>query len=362
MIAILGLLLLMTASNLYAQSGEATEKHSQGSSTIADLPSVRLVFSEPKIDSPLEMPSPVMNGPLTCGPDGRSFVQFMTPPPYFDHKVVYSVSPDGKLIHYPVEQIVGLTNIYVLFIDPGVTNAVFLLQAQQAGVSAHSSEHFYMALFDYDGKLQNYTDLNLGFQPVEIVQLYSNGYLVSGADTGQGRAMFVVIDSGGTIRRDLRETPLMPSDEDLKAMLNSTNPVGTDPNDMPLSMKIPAALSLFRPVHSSGGVLIVQPGARARVIEILRSGDTRVVKLKLPSNQIAHSIITNKGSWFVRAHLQGSDTEWNLFQVDPETGQTLKRIDTSGVPSTTIVCPTDTGFYGFRWIDKKTYLIRGDLQ
>ena len=356
MIAVLGLLLLLAAPSLYAQSSGETEKHP------ADLPSVRVVFSEPKIDAPIEIPSAAMGGPPLCGPEGRSFIQFLTPPLYYNNKVVYSVSPDGKVIHYPAEQIVGLTNIYVRFIDPGVTNAVFLLHAQQAGASAHSSEHYYyMALFDYDGKLQNYTNLDLGFEPSEIVQLYDNGFLVSGADT-RGRAMFVLIDSSGSIRRDLRETPLMPSDEDLTAMLNSINIVGMNPNDLPLPLKIPAVLSMFRPVHSNGGVLIVEPGAGARVMEILRSGDTRMVKLKLPPHQIAHSIMTNKGSWFVRTHLQDSDTQWNLFQVDPETGQTLKRIDTSGVPATSIACPTDTGFYGFRWIDKQAYLIHGDLQ
>ena len=196
---------------------------------------------------------------------------------------------------YPlsVEQIVGLTNIYVRFIDPGVTNAVILFHAQEAGAQVHSSEHHYMALFDYDGKLQNYTALDLGFEPVEIVQLYNNGFLVSGADTAQGRPMFVLIDSSGTIRRDLRETPLMPSDKDLTAMLNSTNIVGWNPNDMPLPQKSTAVLSLFRPTHSQSGVLIVEPGVGARVIEILRSGDTRMVRLKLPTNQIAHSIVTN---------------------------------------------------------------------
>jgi hypothetical protein len=73
---------------------------------------------------------------------------------------------------------------------------------------------------------------------------------------------------------------LMPSDEDLTAMLNSMNFVGMNPNDLPLPLKIPVVLSMFRPVHSNGGVLIVEPGAGARVMEILRSGDTRMVKLK----------------------------------------------------------------------------------
>jgi hypothetical protein len=154
----------------------------------------------------------------------------------------------------------------------------------------------------------------------------------------------------------------MPSDKDLTAMLNSTNIVGWNPNDMPLPQKTTAVLSLFHPTHSQSGVLTVEPGVGARVIEILRSGDTQTVKLKLPAHQIAHTIITNKGNWFVRAHLEGSDTQWSWFQVDPETGETLKRIDTSGVPATTIACATDSGFYGFRWIDKKPYLIHGDLK
>ena len=298
---VLGLLLLMAAPSLFAQISGQTDKQALAPSTTDDLPSVTVVFSEPKIDAPFQLPSTVIGGFPMCGPDSRSFFQFLTSPPHYNNSVVYSVSSDGKVIHYPVEQIVGLTNIYVRFIDPGVTNAVILFHAQEAG--AHASEHFYMALFDYDGKLQNYSALDLGFEPVEIVQLYDDGFLVSGADMAQGRPMFVLIDSSGTIRRDLRETPLMPSDKDLTAMLNSINIVGGNPNDMPLPQKIPVVLSLFRPTHSQSGVLIVEPGAGARVIEILRSGDTRTVRLKLPTNQIAHSMMTNKGSWFVRAHL-----------------------------------------------------------
>jgi len=351
----------MAAPSLHAQSSLDTVKQPQDSS-IADLPSAKLIFSEPKTDSPVQMPATtVMNGPPKCGPDGRSFFQFLTPPPYYNNIVVYSVSPDGTVIHYPVEQIVGLTNIYVRFIDPGVTNAVFLFLAQKAGDSTQSPVRYYMALFDYDGKLQNDTNLDLGFEPVEIVQLYDNGFLVLGADTALGRPRFVLIDSSGTIRRDLGETSVMPSDSDLTAMLNSMTVIGMNPKDMPLSQKIPAVLSLFRPVHSTGGVLIVEPGVGARVIELLRSGDTRTVRLKLPTHQIAQSIITNKGVWFVRTFLQDSETQSNLYQVDPETGQTLKRIDTSGAPASSIACPTDTGFYGFRWIDKKPYLIHGDL-
>jgi hypothetical protein len=359
-IALFALLLLMAAPIYGQDSGQTAKPHQEFPAT--DLPSVKLIFAEPNTDSPVQMPSTVMNGPPTCGPEHNAFIQFLTPPPYYNNKVIYSISPDGMVVHYPVEQIVGLTNSYVIFVDPGVTRAVVLLQAQKAGDGRQSPVRYYMAEFDYEGKLQHYTNLDLGFEPVEVVQLSDDGFLVSGADAGLGRSAFVLIDSNGTIQRDFKETSLMPSDKDLTGMLTSMNFVGMNPKDMPPSIRLTAVLSLFKPVHSMSGVLMVEPGAGARVIEILRSGDTRTVVLDLPAHQIAQSVIVSKKGWFVRTSLQDSETQWNLYQVDPETGQAIKRIDTSGVPSINIACSTDSGFYGFRWIDKKPYLIRGDFR
>ena len=46
---VLGLLLLMAAPSLFAQISGQTDKQPQAPSTTADLPSVKVVFSEPKI-------------------------------------------------------------------------------------------------------------------------------------------------------------------------------------------------------------------------------------------------------------------------------------------------------------------------
>jgi len=332
------------------------------SQTTPDTSTLKLVFSEPKLDSPVEMPSAAMGGPPLCGPEGESFIKFLTPPPYYNHTTVYSISPDGKSVHYQTEQIIGLKDIQLLFTDPGVTNAVFLLRATSAGESAHSPANFYLTLFDYDGKLQHSTKLDLGFDPVELVQLSVNSFFVSGVDSGSGGPRFAVIDDSGTIRRNLSEATIMPSDQEMTAMVSSIDIVGINPNEMPPSLKVGALLSLFRPVHSAAGVLILEPGAGAHVIEVLKSGETRTVKLNLPPKQVAQSIVTRKGSWFVRTSSQDSETVSNLFQVDTETGETIKRFDTSGVPATSIACSVDSGFYGFRWIDHKPYLISAELK
>jgi hypothetical protein len=52
---------------------------------------------------------------------------------------------------------------------------------------------------------------------------------------------------------------------------------------------------------------------------------------------------------------------WTRRRVVHEQDE-LRRINTSGVPATSIACPSDSGFYGLRWIEQKPYLIFGDLR
>jgi hypothetical protein len=216
-----------------------------------------------------------------------------------------------------------------------------------------------------DGEFRKYSKLDLGFRPSNIAQLSDDSFLIMGADTAataEARSRFVVIDSSGSLLRDLATDAMMPPDQKLKSLLQSLSFAGMKPEDMPPSMRISFALGLFRTAHSDQGLLMLMPGAETQIIELLRSGEIRLVRLRLPQDQIADSMITKKGRWFVRTYLRDTGNQWSLYEVDPETGEALRRINTSGVPATSIACPSDSGFYGLRWIEQKPYLIFGDLR
>jgi hypothetical protein len=260
----------------------------------------------------------------------------------YNNRVVYSISPSSKIVSYPVDQISGLSEEYITSFDPGVTGPVVLLRAIATG-QATRDQHFYLAIFTYDGELRRISKLQLSLDPIKVAQLGDDQYLILGADLGEGKARFVIIDSTGALLRDRDNEGVTPSDERVLSMLSSIDVVGMKPSALPAAQRVPAALSLFRPVHSQSGLLILEPGKDARIVELLHSGETRIVRLQLPSNQIADSLITDRGSWFLRSFLQDSDTAANLYQVDPDTGSAIKRINTSGVPSRWRVCGHSLG-------------------
>ncbi len=349
---------LFSVLYLHAQAdGDAAGPRKELSA--ASLPSTSLTFSDPKLDSPLQLPDSVMSGPPRCGPDGRAFLQIMGPPPTYLHSLIYSITLDGKVTHYPVDEISGLTYVAVKAFDPGSSMPVMLLNATVPG--AHSSGQ-YLALFKYDGELRKYSKLDLGFKLSNIAQLSDDSFLVIGADAEKAQSRFVVVDSNGNLLRDLDADKVMPSERKLKSMLQSLNFAGAKPEDIPPPARVYAVLSLFRTVHADQGLLVFMPGAGTEVVELLRSGEIHQMTLRLPQDQIPDSIITKKGRWFVRTYLRNTSSDWNLYEVDPETGEALQQINTSGVPATSIACPTDSGFYGLRWVEGKPYLIFGDMR
>src|ERR1700756_313407 len=186
-----------------------------------EFPSAQLVFGEPKLYSPLQLPSIVMDGPPTCGPDGRIFIEFMTPPPMYNNRAVYSISPSSKVASYRVDQISGLSDEYITSFDPGVTGPVFLLSAIASGQTTRD-RHLYLATFTYDGELRRISRLDeLSVEPIKVAQLGDDEYLVLGSDMGAGKARFVIIDSTGTVLRNLDDESVAPSEERILSMTNS---------------------------------------------------------------------------------------------------------------------------------------------
>jgi hypothetical protein len=324
-------------------------------------PTANLIFSEPRLDSPLAIPSLLMGGAPRCSSDGTAFWEMFTPPPRYRRTEIFSVSPRGLLTHYATEQIDGLTDVYVTSFDPGISNVVMLLSATATGESRASGTANFIGLFDYDGKLQKYSRLELGFHVFDLAQLGDNSFFVMGADDLGPR--FVLIDDVGAVLRNFDAGTIAPSERQLASILRSISPEGgPQQQNLPPLQKFSVELSLLRTTHWRDGLLILQMGADAQMIRISVSGEVHKIPLHLPSDQLADSMIADKARWFVRAYPQGGETTlWNMYELDPNTGNTIRQIAT-GVPPTSLACPTGSGFYGFRWIEHKPYLIFADLK
>jgi hypothetical protein len=349
------------AHTLFGQapvSGKSTPTPALANEEIA---SEDLIFSSPNLDAPLSLPSPVMSGAPTCGGDGRAFLQIMTPPPRYTFKNIYSVTSDGKITPYPVDQIVGIVHPAILSFDPGASSVAMILAASAAGEARPAGFGYYLTLFSYDGKILRNSRLDLSLEPSNVAQINDDSYLVTGTDPGTAQPKFLVIDSRGTLLRDIDTSTLLPSGRKLATIMQSINFAGINLAEASEATRQRFMVSLVRPVHSDQGLLMFMPGSGGEIIVFARSGEIRQVRVNVPSNQIPDSLITAKGRWFLRTYLRDSDNNWSLYEIDPDTGRTLRKIYTAGVPSTTIACATDSGFFGLRWIDKKPYVISGSL-
>jgi len=356
------LLLALLSPPLLGQTGENLPAAKQETVVLA-LPTVKVAFSDPDRNHPVEGPSRVLGGPPQCGPDGRIFLDFKVPPPMYYYSMLKSITPsDGKSAEYPVDRIVGLTKTVLDSYDPGVSAVTMILRARPAGQGGGAaSSGYYLALYGYDGEFKEYSRLDLDFQPVQVAQFSDDSFLVVGSDLQEGKSHFVLIDSRGKVLRDLGAGSILPSEEKLKAMMGGMNFAGKMEN-FPAVARAAMVLSTFRYTHSNQGLLILEPGAGAQIVELLRTGEVRTVKLKLPKQQIADSMIAGRDKWYVRAFLEGTDDQYSLYEVDPETGNATARVDTSGVPMGSIACFQDAGFSALRWLEGKAYLLHGDLR
>jgi hypothetical protein len=283
-------------------------------------------------------------------------------PPNYDYSNIKSISSsDGKTAEFPVERISGLTNTALKSYDPGVSAVTMILSARAAGKGGAASSGFYLALYNYDGEVEGYSRLDLDFQPVQAVQLTDDSFLVVGYDLPKGHSRFVLIDSRGKVLRDLGASAFMLSDQQLKSLIVGLKIPGNLENAPPVS-RTSIILSAFRYTHSNRGLLVFEPGEEAQVVELLRTGEVRTVRLKLPKQQVAHSMFAGGGKWYVRAYLEGAVDQDSLYEVDPDTGVATARVDTSGVLPGSIACFQDAGLSALRWIDGKAYLQHGDLR
>jgi hypothetical protein len=301
-----------------------------------------------------------MNGPPICATDGGAFYRFMTHPPRYDAEQIYSITAIGKITRFNLEEVTALTRIEILSFDSGVSSANMLLLAAAAssGPSDRSPKKSpYLARFNYDGTFKDFAQLDLPFLPVQVAQLGEDSFFVIGSDMVNALPATAIIDGGGRLLRRPDVDEVAPSEDELKNMVNSMSFAGIGPQELPPAMRVYSSLSGFQFAHSEAGLLLLEPGDGARIVELSPGRETHVVKLKLPKGQIADSILPARGKWLIRTYPEGVDNQSNMFEVDPESGETLREIRSPSVPATSIACASKDGLYGLRWVDHKPYVI-----
>lgn len=323
----------------------------------ADIPYRIMTFSSPKLDAPLQLPFTIMDGAPTCSSEGYAFYQFWTARSSDSPRAIVSVSPSGNLTTYSLAQITGLRFTTVLGLDSGSSRLTLLLTAKPADASEGAHFGFYLARFRYDGRLDGVSQLKVDFQPGQLAQLGDDSYIVMGTDLSKAQPVVALVDGSGEILRRLGTDALIPSGSALTQMMAAQNFVGIKPDAMPPAQRLFYLMNIFRFIHFGEDLLLLEPGASAKIVELLPDAEVRTIALHIPKGQVAESLIAAPGKWLIRAHRADADDQESMFQIDPADGEADLGIRTGGVPPTTIACAKQDGFFGLRWIDHRPYLI-----
>src|ERR1700739_528059 len=356
------LFLALTAAillvNCIAQSGDQTSP--SGAPVYQSIPSWTVNFSDPKLDSPLNLPLPITNGPPTCSADGTAFFVFLGHPPAFDQRAIYSVSAKGKVTVFSAEKIPGLQRVEIRSVNPGITSLVMLIGAARSDETAPPGQIIrngpFLVRFNYDGSVQGFAPLDVGFRPGQAVQLNDKSFLIFGAEPASAAPQAVIVDLDGAILRQPDAYGMIPPEQDLLRMVAAADRTGMQ-SSLPLELRLSAVINSLQFEHSGRSLLLLEPGGDAKVLALLPSRDVRPIAIRLPKGDQADSLIAVNGKWIVRAYPEGANDKMSLFEVDPETGNATREIRTQGVPPSAIACGSKEGFYGLRWIDKKPYVI-----
>ena len=145
----------------------------------------------------------------------------------------------------------------------------------------------------------------------------------------------------------------------LQSMLRSSGYGDATANNFLPVMRLSMSLSLIHYAHVGTKLLLLEPGANAKIVELSPGGEIQSLSVKLPDGEVADSILPAQSQWMIRAHPSGIDTISNLYEIDPVSGNAIREIRTSDVPATRIACWDGGGFYGLRWIKGKPYIITG---
>src|SRR5579875_632516 len=219
----------------------------QGNSPI-DLPHVDLQFSTIH-DAPLTFPSPVMAGFPTCSADGAMYLEFMTNPPSYMGRALYEVSKRGDLKPISLNRLAGYRSIQIINYDANDHDVYLLLSAIADDSTGDERTGRYLAVFDKDGQLIRTTQLRLPIRPVKLATLGNDNLVFLGVDVGNAIPRVVLTDEHGAFLKYLDMGYGISSPDQLVQDL----PFKGFHGDVPLDVKLTAALSAFQMSHAQGG-------------------------------------------------------------------------------------------------------------
>jgi len=203
---------------------------------------------------------------------------------------------------------------------------------------------YFVCFFDSDGKPQGIQRIDSRYKAARIAYLGADRVLLLLFDQVNEKAVLSIMKDDGRIVRILDDEGSLPGTSEL------AKGSAVRDGDLDVYKRLAAASELtgWQFGNAGGRLLLLKPGADAAIWSISPGGEIRKVKLKLPPGVQVDSIVSSDHAWIVRSWVPPS-SPGPAFQVDPENGEVLRRIDTDPAPSSSILFASQGTYYAFWW-------------
>jgi hypothetical protein len=339
------------------ETGNAKSNHVQPAKRQI-LPTARLVFADGGSISGLPG-SIIATYPFQYSPDGLTFMQVSRVPDLMKAEL-YGISTNG-VVEFPKGKVPDLHNVIVQRYYASASRIFLLILAsrEQHEAQTRTSDRelanvvpagklwHYLVEFDRDGSYKRTVELDDTLAPVEFGAFESGSFLVLGLVRSTGVPKLEIIGSDGTVLSIL-DVPKETEDWSKKSR-------GEQELSRANLMDVPRA----QIVPFNDKIVVVTTGS-GPVLEVRDGGAIREVQIHVQPDQTIDSIMTTKDRWYVRINGPSVDTEETsgadtadpeslLYEINPNDGKVLRRIDTGKVPPTSIACVIDQQFIAIRY-------------
>ncbi len=204
----------------------------------------------------------------------------------------------------------------------------------------------YVCFFDRDGKPRSVHMLDSRYRPVKISYLGADRILLLLFDTINEKPVLALINQDGQIVRILDDQGSLPGGSDLEK--NSALKLDDSAPESFKQVAMAGTLTGWQFGRAGNYLLMLKPGTDASIWSLSPGGEIRKIKLKMAPGTTASSLTSSDRAWLVRSFIVASDTGL-LLEFDPENGQMLRRIDSKGVPPTSILYAEQGNYYALWW-------------
>jgi hypothetical protein len=327
------------------------------------IPKVKINF-ETDGGTPVSLPSMVMYKLPVCSSSSSCYALFALDPTKGFEVVIDGFSASGKSHITDPGAIEGLSYVHILDFAPKDGGVAVLLHASiskngsvgqklvpkpstQPEAASLKESGDYVALFDGEGRLQEFNRLSLRLRPVKLAHLGSERFLVLGIDPANHQSAMAIVTSSGEFVRLIQTEDRLPDGDELLAGMKQK----IVPADAPERMRevgMTAALSRWQFGYAGGRLLLLDPAGENSVIwSISPGGDVRKISLKVPQGATPMSIVSSTDAWLVRAFFPGDVGA--LLEFDPDNGTVRRQIDSQPAPPTSIFYADNGTYYALKW-------------